>query len=166
MHDGLDERTIDRVTTEVDAMLDLLDDSPLAATLRERDTRAYFEMPFTWDWNGAAVHGAIDLVYRSGGSWRLVDFKTDELRGRPLAVAAEPYLPQLALYASALEHATKERPAASLLFLRTGDVHTPTDADLDDALAATRARMDGGHVLETAPSPELEDAQERYLDLS
>ena len=166
MHDGLDERTIDRVTTEVDAMLDLLDDSPLAATLREQDTRAYFEMPFTWDWNGAAVHGAIDLVYRSGGSWRLVDFKTDELRGRPLAVAAEPYLPQLALYASALEHATKERPAASLLFLRTGDVYTPTDADLADALAATRAQMDGGHVLETAPSPELEDAQERYLDLS
>ena len=112
MHDGLDERTIDRVTTEVDAILDLLDDSPLAATLREQDTRAYFEMPFTWDWNGAAVHGAIDLVYRSGGNWRLVDFKTDELRGRPLAVAAEPYLPQLALYASALEQATRRAPGS------------------------------------------------------
>ena len=81
-------------------------------------------------------------------------------------MAVEPYLPQLALYASALEQATSERPAASLLFLRTGDVYTPTDADLDDAMASTRARMDAGLVLETAPSPELEDAQERYTDLS
>ena len=164
--DGLSEQAIGRVAAEVSAMLATLDNSPLAATLREQETRAYFEMPFTWDWDGAAVHGSIDLVYRSGGNWNLVDFKTDDLRGRPPEEAAKPYLPQLALYASALEHATRERPSASLLFLRAGVVYTPADSELADALAATRKRIDAGTVLETTPSAELEDAPESYRDLT
>lgn len=160
--DDLSEHAIGRVAAEVDAMLDLLDSSPLAAALRDGDTRAYFEMPFTWDWDGAAVHGAIDLVYRNGGSWRIIDFKTDDLRGRQPDEAAETYLPQLALYASAIERATGERPSASLLFLRTGDVYTPADAELDDALTSTRAHIDEGRVAETQSSPELADEPEAY----
>ena len=128
MQDGLDEQAVARIAGDVDAMLDLLDASSLAATLRDQDTRAYFEMPFNWDWNGVPVHGAIDLVYQSEGSWRLIDFKTDNVRGRTLAEAAESYLPQLALYAAALERAIGQRPAASLLFLRTGESYTPSDA--------------------------------------
>ena len=70
------DREIERVASDVDAMLDLLDASPFAATLRDQGTRAYFELPFSWDWNGAPVHGTIDLAYESGGAWHVVDFKT------------------------------------------------------------------------------------------
>ena len=71
--------------------------------------------------------------------------------------AAVPYLPQLALYASALERAIGQRPKASLLFLRTGLLHTPTDDYLEEALEETRARMDAGHLLEMASSPTDDD---------
>ena len=162
---GLDEQTIDRIVAEVDAMLDLLDASSLAATLRDPATRARFELPFSWDWDGVPVHGTIDLAYQTAGRWRVLDFKTDQVQGKTLAEAAQPYLPQLGLYASALQRATGQRPAAGLLFLRTGDIYTPTDADLDDALAATRTRIDAGQVLETPPSPAFEDAPAPRLDL-
>ena len=152
-----EDRRTERVAAEVDAMLDLFDSSPLAATLRRPDTCAYFEMPFSWDWNGAPVHGTIDLVYKCSGAWHVIDFKTDEARQDALDEAALPYLPQLALYASALERAIGQRPKASLLFLRTGLLHTPTDDDLEEALEETRARMDAGHLLEMAPTPMDDD---------
>ena len=147
MDSALGKETMDRVVAEVDAMLDRLDASPLAATLRNGDTRAYFELPFSWDWQGVPVHGTIDLAYQSGGGWHVLDFKTDDLRGRTLAEAASPYLPQLALYSSALQQATGQMPIAGLLFLRTGDIHVPASDDLDAALAATRQRVDAGETL-------------------
>ena len=158
------EQTARRLAGDVDAMLDLLDASPLAATLRDPGTRAYFELPFSWDWDGVPVHGTIDLAYEVGGAWRLLDFKTDDVRGEVLADAASAYLPQLALYASALERATGRPPEAGLLFLRTGDVYRPTRRELDEALAATRARVDGGQLLETPPAPGFDDTPTRSLD--
>ena len=123
--DGLGEQAVRSVVGEVDRMLDIFDGSPLAATLREGGTRAYFELPFSWDWDGVPVHGTIDLACETWGNWHVLDFKTDDLRGRSLAGASEAYLPQLALYASALERAIGRSPAAGLLFLRTGDLYVP-----------------------------------------
>ena len=158
LDEGMDERTAASVGAEVDAMLDLLDASPLAATLREPGTRAHFELPFSWDWDGAPVHGTIDLAYESDGEWRIIDFKTDQVHGGALDEAAAPYLPQLALYASALERATGRRPEAGLLFLRTGDCYAPAARELDEALAEARARIDGGQALETPASSELDES--------
>ena len=92
------DREIEKVAADVEAMLDLLDVSPLAQTLRRTDTESYFELPFSWDWHGAPVHGTVDLVYRRHGAWHLIDFKTDEVRGDNFQDAAIPYVPQLALY--------------------------------------------------------------------
>ena len=114
--DGLSDEEVDRLTTEVNDMLDWLDASPLAKTIRGDDTERYFEMPFTWDWDGIPVHGTIDLVYRNGSGWHVIDFKTDDVRGRPVADVSERYLPQLALYREALKRATGETPKASLVF--------------------------------------------------
>ena len=155
----LDERAAARVVAEVDAMLDLLDASPLAATLRDPDTRAHFELPFSWDWDGVPVHGTIDLAYQAGGAWRLVDFKTDEVRG-DVAETAAPYLPQLALYAAALEQAVGQRPEASLLFLRDCRVYTPPPMDLYGALVTTRQRIDQGQTLEPDQSLRLDEPLE------
>ena len=122
---GLGGEAVQGIITEVDAMLDLLDVSPLADTLRGDDTSAHFELPFSWDWEGVPVHGTIDLAYESKGVWHVLDFKTDELRGRSLADASESYLPQLALYASALEAAVGQTPVTGLMFLRTGSIYIP-----------------------------------------
>ena len=143
------EREIGQVAAQVDAMLDLLDANPLAKTLRDPSTRAYFELPFSWDWDGVPVHGMIDLAYESGGAWSVIDFKTAEIRKDDLAEAAAPYLPQLALYSSALERAVGQRPQASLLFLRKCQLYTPPPADLNKALEETRARIDQGQLLQT-----------------
>ena len=159
LDDDLGERAVEQIAAEVDAMLDLLDASPLAATLRDPNTRAHFELPFSWDWDGVPVHGTIDLAYEAGGAWRVVDFKTDEVSG-DLAEAAAPYLPQLTLYASALERATGQRPEASLLFLRDCRTYTPPPMDLYGALVTTRSRIDAGQMLEPPQSSGLDDALE------
>ena len=149
---GLGEQAVGRVAAEVDGMLDIFDASPLAETLRDGDTRAWFELPFSWDWDGVPVHGTIDLAYETEGTWHVLDFKTDDLRGRSLAEAGQAYLPQLALYASALEKAVGGSPVPGLMFLRTGDLYLPPPADLDQALAATRGRIDHGDLVDAPPS--------------
>ena len=149
--DGLGEQAVRGVAAEVDRMLDIFDDSPLADTLRDGGTRAWFEMPFSWDWDGVPVHGTIDLAYETWGAWHVLDFKTDDLRGRSLADASEAYLPQLALYASALERAIGRSPAVGVLFLRTGDLYVPRPADLARALETTRGLIDGGGLLDAPP---------------
>ena len=159
LDDDLGEPAVEQIAAEVDAMLDLLDASPLAEMLRDPDTRAHFELPFSWDWDGVPVHGTIDLAYEAGGAWRVVDFKTDEVRG-DLAETAAPYLPQLALYASALERATGQRPEASLLFLRDCRTYTPPPMDLYGALVTTRSRIDAGQMLEPEQPPGLDDTPE------
>ena len=160
----LGEQATARLTTEVDAMLDLLDASPLAATLRDPGTHAHFELPFSWDWDGVPVHGSIDLAYEAGGAWHVIDFKTDDVRG-DVADTAAPYLPQLALYASALEQATGQRPEASLLFLRDCRTYTPPPLDLYGALVTTRQRIDAGQMLETPQPPGLDETSEERLGL-
>ena len=147
------DREIERIAVEVDRMLDLLDTSSLAKTLRRPDTQSHFELPFSWDWNGAPVHGTVDLLYESRGAWHLIDFKTDDVRGDAFQEAAAPYLPQLALYSSALEQALGQRPVASLLFLRPGYLYTPIPLELAAALGETRSRLDAGQMLEVAPTP-------------
>ena len=151
MGEGLGERAVRGVAAEVDGMLDIFGDSPLADTLRDGGTRALFELPFSWDWDGVPVHGTIDLAYETWGAWHVLDFKTDDLRGRSLADASEAYLPQLALYASALERAIGRSPAAGLLFLRTGDLYVPPPADLARALETTRGLIDEGGLLDAPP---------------
>ncbi len=142
--DALSDQEVSRLTTEVNDMLDWLDRSPLARTLRLPDTRTYFEMPFSWDWNGVPVHGSIDLVYRSGPNWHVVDFKTDDVRGRSVEEAADRYLSQLALYREALKRSTGQPPEASLVFLRAKKVYTPPADKLVLALTQVRQSIEQG----------------------
>ncbi|HZL64084.1 MAG TPA: PD-(D/E)XK nuclease family protein, partial [Thermoleophilia bacterium] len=52
----------------------------------------------------AIVSGAVDLLYRDGEEWVVVDYKTD--RGADESVLRERYAPQGAAYAVAIEAAT------------------------------------------------------------
>lgn len=144
---AVSESGAQRVLAEVEQMLDRFDGSELAQRLRQPGARFHFELSFGWHWDGAPVHGTIDLAYEHAGRWHLVDFKTDEVpRGR-IGKAAAPYLGQLALYAGALQQAVGHAPTASLHFLRTGDSYHPDAGELRRALAATRSRVDAGPLL-------------------
>ena len=141
-----------RAMAEVDVMLDRFDGSELAQALRSPGTRAHFELPFGWYWDGAPVHGTIDLAYEHEGRWHLVDFKTDDVTRGRLKRAAAPYLGQVALYAAALQQAVGHAPAATLYFLRPGVGYLPDPDELREALAATRSRIDAGAML-AEPEP-------------
>ena len=142
-----------RALAEVDDMLDRFDRTELAQVLRQLGTRAHFELPFGWYWDGAPVHGTIDLAYEHAGRWHLVDFKTDDVRRGKLKQAAAPYLGQVALYAGALQQAAGSAPVASLHFLRPGAGYFPTADELRRALEATRSRIDAGGFL-ADPDPQ------------
>ena len=136
-----------RALAEVDEMLDRFDGSELAQVLRSSGTRAHFELPFGWYWEGAPVHGTIDLAYEHAGRWHLVDFKTDEVTRSRIKQAAAPYLGQIALYAAALQQAVGHPPVPSLHFLRPGVSYLPKRDELSKALAVTRSRIDAGELL-------------------
>ena len=60
--------------------------------------------------------GVIDLLYRSGGAWTIVDFKTDEVRSiKQLreTIAREKYAEQVQRYVEAITDQLKQRPRAS-----------------------------------------------------
>lgn len=161
--DAIDDGVLDaaaraRVVTEVEAMLDRFAASELAATLHDPATIAWFEFPFAWDWDGVPIHGTLDLLYRRGDDWHIIDFKTDDLRGRPAGEVAAGYLSQLGLYAGALERATGRVPTAALYFLRTGERYEPVRADLAAALTAARAEIDRG--LPRATDPDASEVAE------
>ena len=139
------------LVADVEEMLARFGASEVASQLASPGAMPRFEAPFAWDWDGVPVHGQIDLLYRLGGRWRVVDFKTDRVSASGIEGASRPYLVQLGLYARAIEAATHERPSAGLLFLRLGHWYEPPWSAIDAALADARRRIDGGPVLD----PEL-----------
>jgi len=64
----------------------------------------YRELPIGALLNGAVVSGAVDLLYRDGDEWVVVDYKTD--RDADAGVLRERYTPQGAAYAVAVEATT------------------------------------------------------------
>ncbi len=144
------------VEADVNVMLDDFDTSELAATLRNPATRNHFELPFSWEWGGVAVHGSIDLAYESGGEWHVVDFKTDRVEKGREADRAASYLTQLGVYAGAIEAATGRRPRAGLMFLRTRRLYWADPAELDAALDKTHQKIDQSEIAH----PEIDESGE------
>ncbi|MFN8178057.1 MAG: UvrD-helicase domain-containing protein [bacterium] len=87
---------------------------PLLAKAREAAKRGDCrrETPLTWrDGEGALVEGVVDLAFREGDAWTVVDFKTD----RELDGTVEVYREQVALYASIVAAATGDRARGVLM---------------------------------------------------
>jgi ATP-dependent helicase/nuclease subunit A len=76
---------------------------PLRESIEQAEER-YRELPYTLSLpQGGMDIGTIDLFYRDGEGWTIVDFKTDELRDREaLDNAVEYYLPQMMRYKRAI----------------------------------------------------------------
>ncbi len=96
---------------------------PLYAEMAGADER-HHELPFTAsgvDGPGLdAPAGQIDLLFRCGDAWTLVDFKTDRVRderGREVLVRERGYAAQVARYAAAVEHYLGVTPRCILCLL-------------------------------------------------
>jgi ATP-dependent helicase/nuclease subunit A len=111
--------------------------APVRAAAAAGPGAVYRELPIGVLIDGVVVSGAIDLVYRDGSEWVVVDYKTD--RAPEADMLRERYEPQGAAYALAVEAATGGvvREVALVAARATGlVVHMP----VDDAL---RARVRG-----------------------
>ncbi len=69
----------------------------LLAILRQAD-EVYCEVPFCQKRESEIVHGVIDLLYRCGDAWQIIDYKTNAER----AHLGEKYAAQLAAYTEAV----------------------------------------------------------------
>jgi len=83
---------------------------PFAAVVRSRD----YGLPAPPD--ETLVNGAIDLVFREEGSWKLIDYKSDALT-LPVEDLCRTYAPQLRAYRDQWERLTGDPTEAGLYFL-------------------------------------------------
>jgi hypothetical protein len=89
------------------------------------------ELPIGALLNGVVVSGAIDLLYRDGDEWVVVDYKTDRAAA---AVLRERYTPQGAAYAVALEAATGDVVREVVFVAAAADDGLVVTVPVDDAL--------------------------------
>jgi hypothetical protein len=87
--------------------------------------------------------GAVDLLYRDGDEWVIVDYKTD--RGVDGAALRERYSPQGAAYAVAVERATGRR-VREVVLVAAAAGGLEVRVAVDDALRAAVAREVGAAV--------------------
>jgi ATP-dependent exoDNAse (exonuclease V) beta subunit len=85
------------------------------------------EVPFTLVTEGAGgtptlASGVIDLAYRADDGWCIVDYKTDQLGGRPAASLLDRYGAQLDSYNRAWSELTGEKAVrVGIRAVRTGE---------------------------------------------
>jgi ATP-dependent helicase/nuclease subunit A len=97
--------------------------SPLFRTIAAADQRLH-EIPYSYLTDGEFESGSIDLLYRVGEAWTVVDFKTDHIRTpgeREQIIRSQAYDRQLARYVAAVEQLIGQRPAACLCLLDDAD---------------------------------------------
>jgi ATP-dependent exoDNAse (exonuclease V) beta subunit len=92
---------------------------PALAAIGTADV-VYREVPFVYRTGGQVLDGRIDLAYRVGGAWTVIDFKTARLGSA--AEARARFGAQLRRYRTALGALTGEPVSASLCLVRTGEL--------------------------------------------
>ncbi len=107
-----------RAIREAEKLLGRFREHDVYLEIEAASTRMY-EVPYTRPhptWGSDS--GRIDLLYLVEGAWRLMDFKTDEIRDDDALVRAlDEHRPQIGRYAAAVQQLLGETPQAALCFL-------------------------------------------------
>ena len=115
---GLTDRAeIQATINEVRRLLRRFQAHPLYAEIEQADR--WHEVPYALPGDT----GVIDLLYRSGAEWTIVDFKTDEVRSiaeMRETIEREKYAEQVRRYIDAITPQIGQRPRGRLVFLRVG----------------------------------------------
>jgi ATP-dependent exoDNAse (exonuclease V) beta subunit len=99
-------------------------DHPLMERAR-KSKRIFREVPFSVSLNDNIVEGKIDLLFEEGGSWAIVDYKTDDVSGESLEQRFQSYQEQGTWYARAVHQATGGKvKEVTFFFVRSGEVRT------------------------------------------
>ena len=119
---GLTDRAeIQATINEVRRLLRRFQTHPLCAEIEKADR--WHEVPYALPGDS----GVIDLLYRAGAEWTIVDFKTDEVRTiteMRETIEREQYAEQVRRYMDALTLQIGQRPRGRLVFLRLkNEVH-------------------------------------------
>ena len=118
MHGLVDDVRLEDAEQRTRRLLNQLRRHPLYAEMARADER-HHELPFTAPATGEPA-GQIDLLFRTGDTWTLVDFKTDRIRddrAREALLQEQDYRAQVARYASAIEHYLGVTPRCVLCLL-------------------------------------------------
>jgi ATP-dependent helicase/nuclease subunit A len=113
-----DHAEIQATISEVRRMLRRFQTHPLYAEIEKADRM--HEVPYALPGDS----GVIDLMYRSGETWTIVDFKTDEVRSideMGVTIEREQYAEQVQRYIDAIALQIGQRPRGRLVFLRVGN---------------------------------------------
>ena len=119
-----DARMIRNARRRVRRLLRNLTESDLWAEIQAAAQRMH-EVPYAYlDPDGSAsARGTIDLLYRTGDGWTLVDFKTDRTKDRAhmeAIIQEKGYDEQVRRYAEAVQAILGATPRALLCFLDVG----------------------------------------------
>jgi ATP-dependent helicase/nuclease subunit A len=116
VHEALERGNADGLDGKAREMVERALASELMARARKAD-EVYRELPFAIMTDGGLMEGKMDLLFREGDRWTLVDYKTD-VRPEP-----EKYRAQMAAYADALQRTAGVRVTETLLyFLANGKI--------------------------------------------
>ena len=113
-------------------LLERFREHPFCLEIENADKRLH-ELPYIYDRDGVLENGKIDLLFRRGKHWTLVDFKTDYLRDEAAyqrTLAEQQYSEQLGRYRQAVESLLHVEPRLILCLLDfMGDVRLVVDPD-------------------------------------
>ncbi|MDE3089366.1 MAG: UvrD-helicase domain-containing protein [Chloroflexota bacterium] len=111
-----DRREIAATISETRRLLERFQAHALYAEMNAAER--FHEVPYTFERGEGSESGVIDVLYRVCGEWRLVDFKTDEIRDEEkLNAKVSEYRDQVTRYADAVHALVGATARAGLCFL-------------------------------------------------
>lgn len=116
----IDARAIGK---DLSGMIESFSATPLWSDIA-RAEQPLRELDFVLECGPALLHGQIDLIYRpAGGSWHIVDYKSDRIEADRAGDRARRYQLQMLAYSAAAARYLESPPSeASLYFLRPAAV--------------------------------------------
>jgi ATP-dependent exoDNAse (exonuclease V) beta subunit len=101
--------------SEVMRVIDAVRGSALWSRVKAAEER-FVEIPFALTVDNTLLHGTIDLVFREGDRWYIIDYKSDSTQGR-IDALVEYYKPQVEHYARFWSQLTGAPTSAGLFFV-------------------------------------------------
>jgi len=124
VHALLAGQPVEQATAEARKLVEAFHASELGRR-GARASRIEREFEFVMAIENVVLRGQIDLWFEEGGELVLVDYKTDDIKPREIAVRVEFYAPQLRLYALALERIAGRFPTKAFLYFLRPDMARP-----------------------------------------
>ncbi len=101
----------------------------------------YREYPFSFKLGGRIVNGKIDVLFRIGKRWHVVDFKSDSVRPEFVHWHSRRYHMQIGAYAAAVTEALGKAPITRLHYLRPNITITVEQDDWRNAVSEIEEKL-------------------------